>query len=107
MSSSNHIDTLNLDFLCQWEILVDGIDMQEVPVEMLEKIIINTKNGNKVDIDIQALLAQGTEPKVLEEAIQEKITELEDLIEGLDYHIDLKAVAEEATYATKEALKDL
>ena len=107
MSDSDHIDTLNLDFLTKWELLISGVDMHEVPVEMLEKIIINTKNGNKVDIDIQALLAQGTEPHVLEEAIQEKLEELDELIDGLDYHVNIKAVAESATEATDNILKDL
>ena len=102
-----NIDTLNLDFLTKWEILINDVDMQEVPVEMLEKIIINTKSGNKVDIDIKQLLAQGTDPTVLEEAIQEKIDELEDLIEGLDYHVNIKAVAESASEATNTILKDL
>jgi hypothetical protein len=107
MSDRDHVDTLNLDFLSKWEILISGVDMHEVPVEMLDKIIINTKSGNKVDIDIQALLNQGTDPKDLEEAIQEKLGELEDLIEGLDYHVNVKAVATSASEATDQILKDL
>jgi len=100
-------DTLNLDFLTKWELLISGVDMHEVPVQMLDKIIINTKSGNKVDIDIQALLGQGTEPQILEQAIQDKLNELDDLIEGLDYHVNVRAVAEEASAATSEILKDL
>lgn len=102
-----HADTLNLDFLSKWEILISGVDMKEVPVEMLDRIIINTKSGNKVEIDIKSLLEDGIDSKILEQSIQEKIEELEDLITGLDYHVDVKAVAESATRATQEVLKNI
>ena len=107
MSEKKHVDTLNLDFLSKWEILIEDVDMREVPVEMLEKIIINTKSGSSVEIDTVALLDQGTDPEVLEQAIQEKIEELDDLIEGLDYHVNIKAVAKSASEATQNILKDL
>ena len=98
---------INLNSRTQWERILKSVDKKEVPVEVLEKVVVNLIDGTPVVINIRELLDEGVSPDELEEQLSEKLTELDHIIEDCDFYIDINALSETVQAQTDKLLKDL
>lgn len=101
----NPHDTINLDFLTRWENLVEDVDMHEVPIDYLKVIKLKMTNGTTAEIPVEDLLIKGYDPQALETEIKNKITELENNIEGVHYVVNVSAVAEDVEEFTENLIQ--
>ena len=98
---------LNLNKKKQWESILKGIDKDEVPIELLDYISVNLKDGTSVNIYVKELLDEGTEASVLEHEIQERLDALDDIIKDVDFYISVPAVSKTVQTVTDDILKNL
>jgi len=70
-----------------WDNILANIDKKEIPVELLETVIINLISGHSIEINIQQLLATGTNPLEIEQKINDKLHSMSDIIKDVDFHI--------------------
>lgn len=76
-----------------WEDILASVEKPEVPMEVLEKIIIHLIDGTKVNINIMDLLADGITPEDLELELSEKMQRLDHMIEDIDFYVNIDEVA--------------
>lgn len=98
---------LNLNKKKQWESILKGIDKDEVPIELLDYISVNLKDGTSVNIYVKELLDEGTEASVLEREIQDRLDALDDIIKDVDFYISVPAVSKTVQTVTDDILKNL
>ena len=98
---------LNLNSKSQWESILKSVEKKEVPIQMLNSLTVNLKDGTAVNINIKQLLSEGNDPDELEHLIKQKLANLENIIEDIDFYISVSAVQKIVQPATDELLKHL
>jgi predicted DNA-binding antitoxin AbrB/MazE fold protein len=98
---------LNVSSKKQWEELLKGVNKTEVPVSLLLKLNVNLKDGTVVTIDIRQLLNEGLSEDELQYRIEEKLDSLEQVINDVDFFINVDAVVSTVKPVTDKLLKNL
>jgi hypothetical protein len=95
------------EFIDKWERLLDGIDKQKIPVEFIKKIILKLVGRKQHTINIQRLLEQGLYPEEIEDVISTKLMELDDLVTGIEFVLNVESIAETVQPETDRILNGL
>jgi hypothetical protein len=98
---------LNLNRKDQWEKLIKEINKEQVPIGVLRYITVNLKDGTSVDVNIAEMIDEGAEPEFVEQLINKKLHDLDDIIKDVDFHISVDSVAKFIQPITDQLLKDL
>lgn len=98
---------INLSVKDRWEQILSDVDKPEVPVTVLERMMVHLIDGSKVDIDIIELLSIYKDPEAIEEYLNMKLTELDHLILDVDYFVNIDMVAKTVQPETDRLLSRL
>jgi len=98
---------VNINVKKRWQDIVKGVDKKEVPVDVLQRIIVRLVDGTDLSIDITQLLADGTDPAEIEELLNAKFQDLDEYIENVDFFIDIDRVVNTVQPETDKVLKNL
>lgn len=98
---------LNVSTRKEWEQILKDVDKEDVPISMLEAIIVNLTDGTQVVINIQELLKEGADPDALRDHIEERLDSLDHIIEDVDWYISVEEVKKTVQPATDNLLKNL
>lgn len=98
---------LNLNTKKRWQDIVKDVDKKEVPVDVLQRIIVRLIDGTDLSIDIKQLLDDGNDPKEIENLLNSKFQDLDEYIENVDFFIDIDRVVNTVQPETDKVLKDL
>ncbi len=98
---------LNLNPKTAWRNILKDIDKQEVPVHVLEKLMVYLTDGTKVTVDIKRLLAAGIDPDDIEVHVDRQLQELDAYIDNVDFFVDVDLVQQTVQPETDKALSKL
>ena len=98
---------LNLSKKAQWEAILKGTEKDEVPIQVLDSISVNLKDGTSVNIYVKELLNDGEDPQSLEVEIQRRLDEMDDIINDVDFFISVPQLSKTVQPVTDKILKDL
>jgi len=76
----------------RWKNILKDVDKKEVPVTVLEKMLVYLKDGTEVIVNIKQLLAEGNDPDEIEMHVNARLRELDDYIENVDFFVDIDRV---------------
>lgn len=100
-------EKLSKDFINKWSHLLSEIEMDDVPIEYIDRLELYFNDGrNPAYIDIQMML-ESEQPWRLEKRITEELDAIDDVLDRVDFHLNLEKVVETVDGATKETLKKL
>ena len=91
----------------EWETLLREVDKEDIPIEMLDAIVVTLQDGTEVNINIKELLKDGADPDTLRDHIDERLTALDDIIDDVDFYISVDSVKDTVQNATDNLLKNL
>jgi len=98
---------LNLSKKAQWEAILKGTTKDEVPIQVLDSISVNLKDGTSVNIYVRDLIKDGDDPAELEIQIQERLNAMDDIINDVDFFISVPELSKAVQPVTDKILKDL
>lgn len=98
---------VNMNVKKRWQDIVKDVDKKEVPVDVLQRIIVRLVDGTDLSIDITQLLADGSNPEEIEDLLNEKFRDLDEYIENVDFFIDIDKVVNAVQPETDKVLKNL
>ncbi len=98
---------LNVNVKKQWESILKEVEKYDVPIGMLESLIVSLKDGTQVRLDIKEMLAEGADPDELQMHIEDRLEALDDIIDDVDFYISLDEVRKAVQPATDNLLKNL
>ena len=91
----------------KWEEIVDDVDKIKIPVQFIKKLIIKLDNRKQKTLNIQSLVKSGHNPDEIEEIIAEKLRELDDEMNSIEFILDIENIAETVQPTTDDILKNL
>jgi fatty acid-binding protein DegV len=83
---------LNLNSKNQWRAILKDVDKREVPIHVLESLTVHLKDGSKVVVDIKRLLSEGADPDEVEVEVNQRLKELDNYIDNVDFFVDIGLV---------------
>ena len=91
----------------EWTKILKDVEKNEVPVTFLRSISVNLKDGTIVNINITELINEGVDPEVIELQLNQKLKDLDDYIQDVDFYINIDSVSKVVQTFTDRLLKDL
>ena len=85
------------EFYDRWQHLLEDIEMSDVPLEFVREISVNMDDGTVVSFDIATMVAKKIKVTKIEEMIETFLAEHDDEVGNIEFHINIRAVAEEVT----------
>lgn len=98
---------LNLSVKKRWQDIVQDVEKKEVPISVLQEIVVQLIDGTNLTINIKKLLDEGNDPVEIEELLNEKFQDLDAYIETVDFFIDIDQVVNTIQPETDKLLKNL
>lgn len=95
------------EFIEKWEKLLEDVDKHQIPVEFIKKIVLKLVGRRQHTINIQRLLEQGLYPDEIEDAISTKLIELDELVTGIEFILNVESIAEIVQPETDKLLNGL
>lgn len=91
-----------------WKDIVDSVDnKKEVPVTVLQRIVVRLIDGSDLSIDVKQLIDDGQDPDEIEALLNAKFHDLDQYIENVDFFIDIDRVVNTVQPETDKVLKNL
>ena len=98
---------LNLNSKTAWRNILKDVDKKEVPIHVLEKLMVYLKDGTIVTVDIKKLLAEGADPDEVESHVSLRLEELDLYIDNVDFFVDIDLVEKTVQPETDKLLSKL
>jgi hypothetical protein len=95
------------EFIEKWERLLEDVDKQKIPVEFIKKIVLKLRGRRQQTINIGKLTEQGLYPDEIEDVISGKLIELDELVIGIEFILNVESIAEIVQPETDRLLNGL
>ena len=95
------------EFIQKWETLLQDVDKNKVPVEFIKKIVLKLQGKKQKTINVERLLDQGLEPEHIEEVVSNKLIELDELVIGIEFVLNVQTIADVVQPETDKLLNGL
>ena len=82
------------EFIQKWETLLQDIDKNKVPIEFIKKIVLRLQGKKQRTINIERLMDQGLDPDHIEEVVSKRLIELDDLVIGIEFILNVQTIAD-------------
>ena len=97
--------TSNLE---QWKQVIDSIDQDIIPIDVVKKVVFKLQNGKQKTINLSTLRKQGLDIEDIEVVVNKHMAIItEQGIVKLDFVVDINAVADRIEPLTKGYLEKL
>jgi hypothetical protein len=93
------------EFIEKWEHIIRDVDVTEIPLECLKKVVIRLAGRKQKTINIQLLKRRGHNFDDIETIINHTLNELDLIITDVEFIVDVELVAEIVQPATDKLLK--
>lgn len=94
------------DFLKKWEHIIEDVDKQKIPIEFIKKLVIKLQGKRQQTINIKKFLDQGLAPEQIEEAVSRKLQEYDDMIQSVEFVLNIESIAETVQPETDRFLRN-
>ena len=98
---------LNLTQKQKWRAILAEVDKQEIPVHVLERLVVHLKDGTEVEVNVKELLAEGNDPLLLEKHINSRLDSLDHIIDNVDFFVDVDSVVKTIQPETDRLLANI
>lgn len=82
---------LSDDVLDQWEIIINEVDKDNVPLECIKKMVLRLPGGKQKTINIHSLVKQGLEFEEIANFVSRSMEDLSPI--DIDFVVDIRSVA--------------
>lgn len=95
------------EFIQKWETLLQDVDKHKVPIEFIKKIVLRLEGKKQRTINVEKLLDQGLDPEHIEDVVSRKLIELDDLVIGIEFVLNVQSIADVVQPETDRLLNGL
>lgn len=95
------------EFIQKWETLLQDVDKNKVPVEFIKKIVLKLHGKKQKTINVERLLDQGLDPEHIEDVVSNKLIELDELVIGIEFVLNVQTIADVVQPETDNLLRGL
>lgn len=105
--SRKQSNEISISIKDKWHKILNDIDKPNVPVSVMDRMVLILVDGSKLEIDIKELVDQYQNLDEIEELVNSKLEEMNHLIRDVDFFVDVEAVAKTVQPITDKLLSKL
>jgi hypothetical protein len=98
---------LSDEFLAKWDHIISQVEKTQVPLKCINKMVIRIAGGRQKTINLARLRNDGLDDDEIEVIMNRKLFTLGDLVNNVDFILDVNTVAGIIQPATDKLLKSL
>ena len=95
------------EFLERWEHIIDDVDITDVPLECIKKVVVKLYGKRQRTINLDLLRRQGLDIDEIETVMSRTLADLGEAVRDVDFILDVGAIATIVQPETDKLLKDL
>ena len=95
------------DFIEKWEHILEDVEKHKIPVEFIKKLVVKLQGKKQHTINIEKFLTQGLDPDQIEEIVSRKLQELDDMVVGVEFILNVQIIADAVQPETDKLLNKL
>lgn len=95
------------EFTEKWEHILQDVEKNKIPIQFITKLVIRLQGKKQQTVNVRRLLQQGLEPEQVEEVLNRKLEELDEVIVSVEFVLNVESIAETVQPLTDEILKNL
>jgi len=95
------------EFIEKWEHILEDVEKNKIPVQFIKKLIIKLEGKKQQTINIEKFLDQGLSPDQIEDAVSRKLQELDPVITGVEFVLNVQSIADTVQPETDKLLGKL
>ena len=95
------------DFIEKWEHILEDVEKNKIPVEFIKKLVVKLQGKKQHTINIEKFLTQGLDPDQIEEIVSRKLQELDDMVVGVEFILNVQNIADAVQPETDKLLTKL
>jgi hypothetical protein len=95
------------EFLERWEHIIDDVDITDVPLECIKKVVVKLYGKRQRTINLDLLRRQGLDIEEIETVMSRTLADLGEQVRDVDFILDVGAIATIVQPETDKLLKDL
>jgi len=95
------------DFIEKWEHILEDVEKNKIPVEFIKKLVVKLQGKKQHTINIEKFLSQGLDPDQIEEIVSRKLQELDELVVGVEFILNVQNIADAVQPETDKLLNKL
>ena len=95
------------EFLDKWEHIINEVQMTEVPLECIKKVVIRLQDKKQKTVNLATLRKQGLDIDEIEIVLTRTLTEIGNQVRDIDFVVDVTEVAKLVQPETDKLLKDI
>jgi hypothetical protein len=98
---------LNISSKKRWQEILKDVKKEEVPIHVLDRLVINLTDGTSIVIEIKNLIDDGIDPEIIEDQISDHLDNLSENVYNVDFFVDVKLVEKTVQPETDKLLSKL
>jgi hypothetical protein len=95
------------EFLARWEHIINEVQMTEVPLDCIKKVVIRLQDKKQKTVNLAILRKQGLDMDEIEIVLTRTLTEIGNRVRDIDFVVDAGLVAEMIQPETDKLLNGL
>lgn len=95
------------DFIQRWEHILSEVTTTDIPIECIKKIVIKLQGKKQKTVNLSTLRRQGLDWDEIETVVTRTLTSYGDLVQNLEFVLDIAAIARIVQPETDKLLKKL
>lgn len=95
------------EFITKWEHILEDVEKNKIPIQFIKKLIIRMQGKKQQTVNIQKLISQGLDAEQVEDVLNRKLEELDELITSVEFILDVQTIADTVQPETDRLLNGL
>lgn len=95
------------EFTAKWEHILQDVEKNKIPIQFITKLVLRLQGKKQHTVNVRRLLQQGLEPEQIEEVLNRKLEELDEVIVSVEFVLNVESIAETVQPLTDAILKNL
>lgn len=95
------------EFIEKWEHILEDVEKQKIPIQFIRKLVLKLEGKRQQTINVEKFLQQGLGPDQIEEAVNRKLHELDDLVVSIEFILNVQNIADTVQPETDRLLGKL
>jgi hypothetical protein len=83
------------------------VEKQKIPINFIKKVVIKLMGKKQQTLNIEKFLNQGLEPEQVEDLVNKRLTELDDLVTSVEFILNVQSIADTVQPETDRLLGNL
>jgi hypothetical protein len=95
------------DFYKKWAHILQDVEKSKIPIDFVKKIIIRLEERKQHTVNVEKLFKKGLTIEQIETIVNVKLTELDSVLIGIEFVLNVDTIAEVVQPETDKLLNGL